>query len=169
MYFPESLLLAFLLGTWIAVPVALVILIKRRKLRVAGLFSLALLLGPLLLRLIMNIDDAHLRIWVAMPLMIFVPGYLLLGFWICVSAVDALSEKMLRTLQSSAPNKRIPFQMNRRRYFGICLLAFGVCAWFYGATHPQLTSGVQAAVAGLALYPLLIGGVWLVTGEKLWR
>jgi hypothetical protein len=116
MYFRQSLLLIVLLGAWVVAPVALIVLIKKRRFRMVSYFAFAIILGPLLFRIIMSIEDQHLRIWVAMPIMLFLPSYLLLGFWICARALDALSQPTSRKLPLAIAAKRNSFRMTGRRY-----------------------------------------------------
>lgn len=168
MYFRQSLLMNFLLGSWVVAPIALTVLVKKRKLRLVFYFIFAIILGPLLFRLIMLIEDQHLRIWVALPIPLFLPAYLMLAFWICVKASAALNETNPRKVSLAVAAERNLFRMTARRYVGVLLFAIGIAAWFFGATHPQLGNGQQALVAGLALYSLLIGGCWAATGKKLW-
>jgi Ca2+/Na+ antiporter len=170
MYFRQSLLMIFLLGTWVVAPIALMVLFKKRSFRLVFYFTLAIILGPVLFRLIMSIEDQHLRIWVVMPISLFLPTYLMLGFWICVKAYDTLNEQNPRSqkMPLAVSVERKPFRMTARRYVGVLLFAIGIAAWSFGATHPQLGNGQQTLVAGVALYSLLIGGVWAATGKKLW-
>lgn len=167
MHLRQSLLMIFLLGTWVVAPIALTVLIKKQRFRLVFYFIFAIILGPVLLRLIISIEDQHLRIWVAMPIGIFLPVYAMLGFWICVKACDALSEPNPRKLPLTVAVERNPFRMTARRYVGVLLFAIGIAVWIYGATRSQLGYGQQALVAGLALYSLLIGGYWAATGKKL--
>jgi hypothetical protein len=169
MYLSQLLLMIFLLGTWVVAPIALIVLFKKRRFRLVSYFMFAIILGPFLFRLIMSIEDQHLRIWVAMPISCFIPIYLMLGFWICVKAFNALDEQNPRS-QKIPPEvavERRHFHMTARRYVGVLLFVIGIVAWSFGATHPKLGNGQQALLVAVALYSLLIGGIWAATGKKL--
>lgn len=116
----------FLLGTWVVAPIALIFLVKKRKFRLFFYFALAIILGPVLYHLIMSIEDRHLRMWVAMPISLFLPIYLMLGFWICVKALDAMDEPKPHKMSLPTAEQRVPFRMTRRRYVGVLLFVVGI-------------------------------------------
>jgi hypothetical protein len=167
MYFSNFLFMTFLLVTWVIAPIALIVLVRKQRFRLVFYFILAIVIGPMLFRLIMSIKDQHLRTWVVMPFSIFIPVYLMLGFWICAKACDTLNEQSPREMPLAVRGKHNSFRMTTRRYIGFLLIAVGIAAWSYGAAHPQLGSGQQTLIAILALYSLLFGGYWAATGKKL--
>lgn len=170
MYLSQSLQMILLLAAWVVAPIALIVLLKKRRFRLVSYFMFAIILGPVLFRLIMSIEDQHLRIWVATPISCFIPIYWMLGSWICVKAFGALDEQNSRSrkIPPEVVVERKHFRMTARRYVGALLFVIGIAAWSFGATHPKLGNGQQALSAAVALYSLLIGGIWAATGKKLW-
>ena len=112
-----------------------------------------------------KISDDHLRLWIAIPVACLLPVWLLIGFFIYRASEVAVSNNLIGKNSIRLESESIFF--TKRRIFGLVLSLVGAIAWLYGATHPEMSKSVELVAAGLFMYGMLIGLVWLVTGKKI--
>jgi len=149
-------------------PVALGLLVVRKKLRLAVYVVLVVVLGPVLLRTIASVQDDHTRLWLAIPAAILAPIYILMGFWTCLSAWNVLRGTTSPGLESRLLDKTpgSPW-LSPRRVKGLLLMAFGGAAWVFGLLYPNLSKWQEIAVMALAFYPLVLGFFWFTLDRTL--
>lgn len=55
----------------------------------------------------------------------------------------------------------------RIRIKGMLVLALGVAAWFYGAFHFSIPKSQEAVLLVIAMYGILLGSYWSISGRKI--
>jgi hypothetical protein len=69
-------------------------------------------------------------------------------------------EQLLDVASNSHPSSSI-------RYRGGVVLFIGAVAWCFGAFDSDLPRQVELVLLAVALYGLVLGGYWLLSGRKL--
>lgn len=105
------------------------------------------------------IPDTHLRLWTAMVVIMGLPAWLMAG-------------PIVYGMSSRPPGQLLGVPKNihsspRIRYGGGVVLFIGAVAWCFGAFGSDLSRQLELALLVVALYGLLLGGYWLLSGQKL--
>jgi hypothetical protein len=105
------------------------------------------------------IPDTHLRLWTAIVVIIGFPAWSMAGF--IVYGMSSRTPERLWGEESPHPSAR-----RIRRRGGIVFL-LGAAAWCYGTFGSNLPRQIELVVLAVALYGLVLGGYWFLSGRKL--
>jgi hypothetical protein len=141
---------------WLLAPLSFAMLLSQRRYGAVVAFALAIVLGPLLFLGVSSIRDDHVRMWVGFVAAPLVPVYILLGVLLFMASLDSGRAKT----SQHAGKKRLGV-----RLLGAATLAIGLAAWFFGASHRELSGVETAALLAMVFYGLIGGGLWLATGQ----
>jgi hypothetical protein len=127
-----------------------------------GLFAvtvIALVAYALVLLAIVQIPDAHLRIWTMALALILFPAWIMAGP-IIFGMTTRPPDQLFPEEKKSLPSTKV------RRYRGLITLVAGFLAWCYGAINSDLSGSTQVLLLGIALYGQLLGCYWLIGGRS---
>jgi len=105
------------------------------------------------------IPDTHLRLWTAVVVLIGFPAWLMAG-----PIVYGMSSRRPEQLLGVASNNHFSSSI---RYRGGVVLFTGAVAWCFGAFDSDLPRQLELVLLAVALYGLVLGGYWLLSGRKL--
>ena len=144
-----------LVGSAIALPIALLRLARARKWRPLTTVVAAVVIYPILLSATIQLAEPRLRMWVGVIVVLGAPVWLLLGYiaW-------GIAERGKISQVPAPPQSSI-------RIRGAIVLAFGAIAWYLGAFAETWSRLEELLLLAAALYGLVLGGYWLGTGHKL--
>jgi len=142
---------AFVLGLWR--------LAKSRRWRLLVVVTIAFFGYVFLLYAVYLIPDTHLRLWTALVVLIGFPAWLMAGP-IVYGMSSRPPEQLLGEASASHPSSSI-------RYRGAFVLFIGAVAWCFGAFGSELPRELELVILAVALYGLVLGGYWLLSGRKL--
>ena len=134
---------------------------KENRIKTLAKFLILIILYPVTFSFIMKISDDHLRIWVAIPVIILFPAWILMGFFIYNASENSTFNKIKSEMDKSSESKR------KIRFHGLIFCIIGFVLWLYGVTHPKMAKTTELIVLGGFMYLMLIGTYLLLTGKKL--
>lgn len=105
------------------------------------------------------IPDIHLRLWTAVVVVVGFPAWLMAGP-IIYGMSSRPPAQLLSQWSSKPPTRSIRFR-------GGIFLSVGLTAWCFGALDSELPRQVELVLLAVALYGLVLGGYWLLSGRKL--
>lgn len=144
-----------LIGSAIALPIALLKLAHARKWRPFTMTVAAVALYPVLFAAATHLAEPRLRMWVGIVVVLGVPVWLLSGY-----IALGIAERRDFSQTSLPPQSSI-------RTRGVVVLALGTIAWYLGAFVETWSRSEEMVLLAAALYGLVLGGYWLGTGRNL--
>lgn len=54
----------------------------------------------------------------------------------------------------------------KRKIFGAITVLIGLSSWVYGLVNRKLSRNYEVILMGIAVYGLILGMLWLITGKK---